>query len=283
MLLLIKFLLTLWHYPAVKIAGLLLACVFLIHLASALTLDRNIEYKEISYGAPTVRPALEGYRVAFLTDIHGYPEQKLKDMVDAINSRGTDLVVLGGDFSGQKDLSHCLAILSGIEAADGFYGVEGNHDRAQALKKAMEDNGMVLLENQGVAVREGLLVAGLEDLWNRSPDVEKALAQAADDDFVLMLCHNPDTTMTQDFSRVDLALCGHVHGGEVTFFGLYAPAMPFVSQYGQKFVSGWCQSEAGTDVYVSNGIGPHFLRVFARPQVILLTLQAGEAHGPGQS
>jgi len=264
----------LWKNPVLKGSLLLCLLIALIHLISALTVDKIIAHTEVQFASPKITDALDGYRIVFLTDIHGTPEQDLREMVKEINTRGVDLVLLGGDFSGQKDLWNCLAILAGIQAVDGFYGVEGNHDNADRLRTAMQDNGMVLLENEGLRVKDSLYVAGLEDLWNRSPNVQAALAGAVDTDFILMLAHNPDTTMAHDFTRVDLTLSGHVHGGEVTFFGLWAPAMPMVSEYGQRFTSGWCQSAVGTDVYVSRGIGAHALRVFARPQVVYVTLQA---------
>ena|GEM_PF-3937716 len=50
--------------------------------------------------------------------------------------------------------------------------------------------------------------------------------------------------------------------------------MSLVSAYGQHFQSGWCRSDADTALYVSNGISTHALRVFARPQVVFLTLGA---------
>lgn len=261
-----------WLKNTLKIAG----AICLIHLASALTLDRKIQYLELSYPSPKIGEALEGYRVAFLTDIHRTSQDTLRGIVAQLNERGVDLVLFGGDFSA-AGLSSALEILSEIHAPDGFYGVEGNHDNAALLSQAMGRHDMTLLENRGVHIREGLYLAGLEDLWNRDPDVEQALAGAGEDDFVLLACHNPDASMEQDYARVDLALSGHVHGGEVTFFGLWGPAMPLVSSYGQRFRQGMCASAAGTDVFVSHGVGSHSpLRVFARPQVILLTLTGEE-------
>ena len=261
-------------HPITKIVIIALALIFLIHLISALTFDSMLQYKEISYTSSDIQPSLDNYKITFLTDIHGFSEKKLEKMVSSINEHGTDLVLIGGDFSGQKDLSRCFEILSQINSSYGFYGVAGNHDNAQILKAAMENHDMVLLENDGLHVEDGFFLAGLEDLWAGIPNAEKALSGAGDEDFVLMLCHNPDTSMLYDFSNVNLSLCGHVHGGEVTFFGIYAPAMRFVSNYGQKFVSGWCKSAADTDIYISNGIGTHLLRAFARPQVIYLTLHS---------
>lgn len=249
--------------------------IILIHLVSAFTVDRQLEYKKISFSSQKIPEALNGYRIVFLTDIHNYRPKKLMEMVARINEHGTDTVLLGGDFSENKSKAErSMRILTGIEA-ERFYGVAGNHDDAAFLKSAMARNGMVLLEDEGLHLKDNLYLAGLRDIRRNIPDVEKALRGAKSDDFVLLLCHNPDTSMKYNFSATDLALCGHCHGGEITFFGIWSPAHYKLSKYGQRFRTGLCKSRAGTDVYVSNGIGKHLpVRSFARPQVIYLTLSS---------
>ena len=223
-------------------------------------------------------PSLDGYTIAFLTDIHGYPHDKLEQVVKNLNERDIPLVLLGGDFPVGAALPPCIDILSALDAPDGIYSVDGNHDDPHILAEVLQQHNIPLLENRGVQIREGLYLAGTEDLYYRSPDAQSALAEAGEDDFVLMLSHNPDTSMVCDFTGVDLALSGHTHGGEVTVFGAFGPAMYLVSRYGQRFRSAWAQSGAGTPVYVSNGIGNHFpIRVFAPPQVIVLTLRSSNA------
>lgn len=246
-----------------------------IHLVSALTLDRAPEYKTITYTTEKLPRELEGYTAVFLTDIHRTSGERLKKMVDKINEIGPDIVLMGGDFQVSRQ-DECLGILSEIKAPDGFFGVEGNHDDADILRKSMERHGMFLLENDGVQVGEWLYIGGVEDLWNRTPDVEKALEYTTPGRFNILLAHNPDVTMEHDVSAAQLTLSGHTHGGEVNLFGLWGPAMPLVSKYGQRFRNGWCKSAADTDVYVSNGVGVSFImRVFARPQVIVLKLTGG--------
>jgi predicted MPP superfamily phosphohydrolase len=137
------------------------------------------------------------------------------------------------------------------------------------------------LGNEGLLVRQNLYLSGVEDLRRGHPDIAKATAGATPDDFVLLVTHNPDTLLLQENNRVDVALGGHTHGGQITFLGLWAPAMTFirhVSRYGQKLRSGWVSTDGGTDLYIGNGLGNHFCipRVFARPQVIFLTLRSKE-------
>ena len=260
--------------------------IALIHIVHALTLDRIIQYKEITFYSQNIAAELCGYRIAFITDSHFISERQNWEVVNELNNRELDLVVLGGDFAWEVDvMKRTVEILSNIEATDGIYGVEGNHDSFRHLFAAMEAHGIIPLSNSGVHIREGFFLAGVEDLWNRNPNINKAIANANSEDFVLLVSHNPDVTMKQDTSRIDLTLSGHTHGGHIAFFGIWAPYFTMsrgITAYGQRFRSGFSLSKDDTPVFVSRGAGAYRLgvylpRVFARPQVIIITLAHEEA------
>ena len=266
-----------------KATILLITLIVLIHIAHALTLDRIIEYREVTFTSERVPAALEGYRIAFISDIHRMPDEQLEEVVAELNHRALDMLILGGDIrTRDRDMERTMEILAGVQTTDGIYGVEGNHDYYAELFAAMEAHGLVPLSNSGVSVRAGFYLAGVEDLWNRSPNIAEAIAGAEPDDFVLLVSHNPDVTMQEDTSGVDLVLSGHTHGGQITFFGVWAPWFTIrssITEYGQRFASGWAEARDGTPVYVSNGTAVQYYdwpRVFARPQVILITLERGE-------
>lgn len=258
----------------------ILWAVVLIHSISAVTVDKNIQYLELSYSSESVAPSLDGYTVAFITDTHSLPADELRVVAERVNEYSPDLLLLGGDFPSMGQApQRSMEILSQVETPDGIYGVEGNHDNYIQLFAAMESSGITPLSNSGVRINDDLYLGGVEDLWNRMPDIDKAIDGAEDDDFVLLVAHNPDITMQQDTTAVDLILSGHTHGGQVTFLGLFAPALAMttdISDYGQYFMSGWAKSADNTDVFVSNGTGylTSVPRVFARPQVVLITLHS---------
>jgi len=189
-----------------------------------------------------------------------------------LNNLNIDLLLLGGDYSPSNRMRRAMEILSKIETTDGIFGIEGNHDNYRILFPEMERHGIIPLSNSGVHVRENFFLAGLEDIINRNPDIALATANAREDDFILLLTHNPDISMKQDTTGVDLILAGHTHGGHITLFGLWRPGQMFVGDYGQRF-KGWGESRGGTPVFTSNGVGGYTPRVFARPQVVIITLQ----------
>jgi len=252
--------------------------VVAIHVLHSLTLDRIIQYVEVPFLSPQIPLALDGYRIAFITDVHAMPKRRLNGMVGRLNESGIDLLLLGGDF--HRDLEtvgRTIGVLSGVRTTDGIYGVEGNHDNRSGLFAAMNANGMTPLFNSGVHVRDNFFLAGTADLKSfPAPNIARAVENAAEDDFVLLVTHNADVTMRQPTAGIDLILSGHTHGGHVTFFGLWAPALTLtnvVTHYGQRFMSGWATSRDGVPVYVSNGTGGNYPRMFARPQVVIFTLR----------
>lgn len=250
-----------------------------IHIASALTLDRVIHYTEICYRSAKIGPELDGYVLAFITDTHALPKAELEKVVDRLNARDIDLLLLGGDFPAASGAPmRSMTVLGRTQTRDGIFGVDGNHDNFMELFAAMAANGIHPLDNAGLHIRPGFYLAGVADLWRRRPDVARAIQNAAPEDFILLLSHNPDAAMLQDNSRVDVMLSGHTHGGQITFFGLWAPRlwpMPGITAYGHKFKSGWAITPNNTAVFVSRGAGPLETapRVFARPQVVFITLK----------
>lgn len=255
-----------------------LIVIILVHALHAITLDRIVVYQEISFSSPNLPPELDGYQIAFVTDIHAVTDRRLQTVVGELSQRQIDLLLLGGDFTWDSDaLNRTLGLLSQVQTTDGAFGIEGNHDKYEVLFPAMEAHHITPLSNSGVYVRESFFLAGVEDLWNRNPDVAAAIAGAGADSFVLLLSHNPDVSMQQDTTGVDLILSGHTHGGQLNFFGLWSIGLDtrVISEYGSRFRGGWAQSHDGTPVYVCRGIGEYYPRVFARPEVTLLTLHHG--------
>lgn len=261
-------------------ARILIFGTIAIHLVAALTLDRMLAYTEVSFSSPDIRPELDGYVIAFITDTHALPKAKLEAVVTRLNERCIDLLLLGGDFPSQGDAPwRSMSVLGQAQTRDGIFGVDGNHDKSWELFAAMEAHGILPLDNAGLYLRSGFYLAGVADLWCRQPDVVKAVQNADAKDFVMLVSHNPDVSMQQNTSKVDLMLSGHTHGGHMTFFGLWAPRlwpMPGITDYGHKFKSGWAVAPHGTKVYVSRGLGPLETapRVFASPQVVFITLKS---------
>ena len=258
------------------ILGLVVVLVPVFHIIHAYTFDRSIRYVEIEFRSENWPAKLDGYRIAFMTDMHTITDDSMRAVVAELNRRGLDLLLLGGDFSMRNGhYQGTLRELARVGAIDGIFGVEGNHDDHIALFIAKEQHGITPLDNSGVLIREGFYLAGVQDMWNRNPDISKAIESARAGDFVLLISHNPDVSMVQSTEGVDLILSGHTHGGQITFFGFPMYLLRgSITDYATRFAYGFSTSADGVPVFISSGVGPYYTvpRILARPEVVVITM-----------
>jgi len=256
--------------------GLVIAIIPLIHIAHGLTLSRIIRYIEINFTSENWPSELDGYRIAFMTDLHTISDDAMRNVAADLNERNLDLLLLGGDFS--MHYAHYVGTLreiAQIRTTDGIFGVEGNHDAFFRLFPAMEQLGMIPLDNSGMHIQNGFFLAGVQDMWNRNPYIAAAVSGAYPDDFILLVSHNPDVLMRQPSAGIDLVLAGHTHRGQISFFGypMYL-LLSSISHYGTRFSYGFSYSADGVPMFVSSGLGPYYNipRIFSRPEVVIFTM-----------
>jgi uncharacterized protein len=153
--------------------------------------------------------------------------------------------------------------------------VLGNHDwRAggPAMRWALRDAGVRVLENESVELREGVWIAGIACLRHRFPDVRAALRGVPADAAVLLAVHDPDF-FPEVPERVGLTVSGHLHGGQVNVPLVRRPLLP--TRFGERYLAGHVV-EGGRQMYVSAGIGTAGLPLRLRrpPEVPVLRLAA---------
>ena len=253
---------------------------------------RSLVTPEVTLGLPRWPPALDGLRVALVSDIHAgaghTTPARLSSLVDAILGLDADLHLLLGDYldstrlgNGRARVRQVARELSRIPRA---VAVLGNHDwraAGPAMGWALQDAGVVLLENDAVRVRDGLWVAGLADTRHRFPDLDAALRKPPEDAAVLLATHDPDVFPDVP-DRVALTAAGHLHGGQVNVPILRHAVLP--SRYGDRYLAGHVV-EQGRHMYVSAGLGtaglPVRLRRLPEVPVLRLTSATGGRGGSG--
>jgi predicted MPP superfamily phosphohydrolase len=252
-------------------------------LGTAMLLEaRSLRTHQFTVSDADLPTALDGLRVAFVSDIHHGPwvsRERVIRVVDKVNALHPDLVVLGGDYTHRDAaaIEPAFLELRRLRAPLGVYGALGNHDHwldAAATRRAMTEAGIRDLDNRGVWLGrdpQRLRLCGVDDLWEGRQDLARALGDATPEDFVLLVSHNPDYAESLPEASVDLVLAGHTHGGQVTLFGLWAPFLP--SDHGQKYRGGlvWAGDVL---VLVTTGAGTTGapLRLFAPPEIVLVML-----------
>jgi predicted MPP superfamily phosphohydrolase len=242
--------------------------------------------------------SFHGFRIIQISDLHAsfwVGRDYLMEVVREINKLKKDLVLITGDIiTGSVNnfwkrwmpkinndyLSMVIDVLGNLDGGDKI-AVLGNHDQWDGKKtelrlvSELERVGIQVLRNSSKKLSRGLsnlYVAGTDDYWV-SCDLEKALCSVPQNEFKILLCHNPDVrTHIKNETKIDITLCGHTHGGQV--------AIPFISQHfipikdPFRYQAGLIKEPYGY-TYVNRGIGTLVFpfRLAASPEITCFTLQ----------
>jgi len=247
---------------------------------------------------------LEGLRILHISDLHSDSQSRMNiDIWKHIDNLNFDIAVITGDIISdaihlRSDPTSALNPhkegLKALAQKVPTFFVEGNHESRYyyLFEPIMRELGITPLKNEKYSLEinannsasghnETLQVIGTADysLMRRTNNFSTLdnLFNEETPPFRLVLTHQPQIFDRFKGNGPMFVLSGHTHGGQITFFGAWAPYLTFskdITDYGQRFRSGWAASRDGAPVYVSNGTGQYMLRVFARPQVILITMRS---------
>jgi hypothetical protein len=238
-----------------------------------------IERVEIPFR--NLAPALEGFKIVQLSDIHLHPYIQIDFVQRAVamaNTLKPDLVVLTGDYvlRSAESIFELAPVLAALDAKYGLFTIFGNHDLwtdRSVVQRGLEEARLPILYNNGLSLdigNETIYLAGVDDGWSGSPDLSTALANHSGESFTLLLAHEPD--LADPFSldgRVSLQLSGHSHGGQVRFPGLGAPILP---RLGKKYDQGLYQVNHMW-LYTNRGLGMTVpIRFNCPPEITEITL-----------
>lgn len=251
-------------------------------LLAYMTLEPSwVRIRHVEVSSDKLPNNFKGYRIVFIADIHFgryMSASKLGRIVDEINLTNPDVVIMGGDYISDSSAyaEPCFEALKNIRTKDGVHCVLGNTDHrvgAQAVREAIAQSGFHSIDNGSFWIERGkarILIAGVGDWWEDVQQTELVLHDATVKDFCILVSHNPDYFAEVHNEKVSLALAGHTHGGQVTFFGLYAP---FLNVEHREYRSGM-YSIGKEKLFVTTGLGVIFppLRFFCRPEIVVFDL-----------
>lgn len=178
----------------------------------------------------------DNQKIAFISDIHyGYVQdpQLLKDTVQELNKKSLDIVILGGDLldesSTKENMQEVFEVLGQIKSQKGIYYVYGNHDlqtysespsyTQTDLEQALEDNHIILLKDEYVSL-DDMILAGRENVQRDRKETKEILTGISQEQFVLLVDHQPVGVQDNSDAGVDLQISGHTHAGQIIPVGL---------------------------------------------------------------
>ena len=222
-------------------------------------------------------PALDGFRIGLITDIHHSASVSAEDVVravDVLRAAAPELIVLGGDYVtfGNRDYVEPVAELLAplAHAPHGSFAVLGNHDNDREMSAALTRRQFVVLrdEHTRIVVRgEPIDLVGIRFWTRRIEHITQALKGAGPN--TILLAHDPRRLTQAAELNIPLVLSGHTHGGQVL-----VPGLKSVVQQDFPILSGFTRT-TNTSLFVSRGVGTVYVpvRVNCPPDVAVLTLR----------
>lgn len=218
----------------------------------------------------------------------GWRKRILKAEMDSLYAQHPDIICFTGDLQNMRP-EEVLKLKSVIDTTmRGAFSVLGNHDYAEyvkddaAAKVAMERRlasyerdslHWTLLDNEHVALYRqpsgGMTTAPRQDTrtpadsiilcgvandgrppFPQKADMRKAMSGISENDFVIMLQHDPTAWRRNILPKthVQLTLSGHTHGGQMQVFGWRPTQLTQREDFGLF-------EHAGRYLYVTAGLG----------------------------
>lgn len=254
-----------------------------------------LELNSYTVSSREIPAEFSGFRIAHISDLHNAEMgEGNENLLALIEQAEPDIIAITGDiidFRRTDETEKALAFAENAMKIAPCYYVAGNHEAASSvygeLKSALAEAGVVILDNKGVRIEkngEAVFLAGVDDPDFRadylfdtseiimSSQLQQVLGSAYG--YTILLSHRPELFDLYKEYGVNLALCGHAHGGQIRLplvGGILAPHQGFFPEY-----DGGLYSEGETDMIVSRGIGNSSFpfRVNNRPEVIVIELQS---------
>ena len=246
--------------------------------------------------------AFNGFKILHLSDWHcttyGKNNKRLINLINnKIKGEKIDIVVITGDFiiRQKRDYRPALEFISKIKS-NNIYFIYGNHEmilkskEIQDFKNKLETLGVVVLDDKKIELtRENQKlnlygvsyifshIASRKDLTEQvlekyKKDYEEKIGVINENEYNILLSHDPMDFEVYVKEGFDLVFSGHLHGGGIRFFGI-GVATARKNWFFTPLASG-IHKKKDTQMIVSRGIGNSTrpIRIFDPPEISITTL-----------
>ena len=246
--------------------------------------------------------AFNDFTITQISDIHSgsfTDKSKVQYALDLVKEQESDLLLFTGDIVNNKaeEMDDFIDVFSELKAPYGQYSILGNHDYGdyaewksktdkkanfEAIKNIHKKIGFDLLLNESRFIEKDnqrLSLVGVENWgkgWKQAGDLEKASKQVNQEDFKILMSHDPSHWEYQvkdnDFNY-QLTLSGHTHGLqmgiEIPGFIKWSPSSFIYKQWAGLY------EEYGRYINVNRGFGFHGFagRVGIWPEITVIKLK----------
>ena len=223
--------------------------------------------------------SFNGIKVIQFGDLHYNNNNLLKDVVDAIIKRNPDVIIFTGDLLGNETLTpknrkKLVKELKRLNSTLGKYAVLGESDNSDAISILVDCGFKVLDDSNEFIYNESnnpIMLVGL----NTNNDVinyDKAFTNYNPNIYTITIFHKPDyiDNFIKNY-KIDLALAGHSHLGEIRIPYLLNLAS---KDKASKYINSYYEIN-NTKFYITSGIGTdtYDIRINARPSINFFRLR----------
>jgi uncharacterized protein len=252
--------------------------------------SKRLVVREMVITHPRLPKALDGLRIAQLSDLHVGPQTSrafLARIARATQDAAPHLIAHTGDQVDDHpaDVAHFASAFGALTAPLGVYAIPGNHDVYAGwseVRGRLEQMGVRVLVNESLPLRHNgaeFWLAGTGDPAglqvvrggeSGAPDIERTMAGVPPNAFVIALAHNPALFPALARRGAHVVLSGHTHHGQLAIPSRgWSLASPFL-----EFAMGMHERD-GAVLYISPGTnywGIPF-RIGALPEITILTMK----------
>jgi predicted MPP superfamily phosphohydrolase len=252
--------------------------------------SKRIEKVHADVSVSGLPKQLAGLKIGVMADFHAGAFATKKDIlkaITAINEERPDLIALLGDYidgaysHSRRNVekgSYVFDALQRLHAPLGIYAVLGNHDHwtdPGLVRNKLSRLPLVILDNQSIILKNGLVVAGVDDFWEGPSNPFEAIKNIDQESVIIMLSHNPDVNIQlRGDTRVRLVMSGHTHGGQIRIPLIHwAPWVPCSKKY--RGSSGLIKETERRWTFITKGVGTFFIpvRLACAPDIGILRLR----------
>lgn len=268
--------------------------------------NKSIVTTTIDFESEKLPSTFDGFRIVQVSDLQNqYFGRDQKNLAEKVAAARPGIIVITGDLTdrNRRQDEAAFAAAGALTTIAPVYYTSGNHELAldeetqAAIYRRLSALGVHVLLDDREAIYRGkkaLRIMGLSERTvflakeefaensrgkvglafpQRITDaVDRLAANRSDEEFSVLLVHEPQFGKLYGRPGVDLILCGHAHGGQIRLpltEGLFAPGQGLFP----KLTAG--EHDFGpSKMIISRGLGNSVfpLRLFNRPEIVAVNL-----------
>jgi predicted MPP superfamily phosphohydrolase len=203
---------------------------------------------------------LEDLKILHLSDLHinkRTSNEELYELIKICHNLEFDFAVITGDIIDckVKYIKEKLQILNELKKDEkDIYYISGNHDLFYGLDDLKKElTNFIFMDNNYKNIiykNNSILIAGLPDRFSKFFKIkreEQKIKEKLLNSTSIFISHQPKDYKIALYSKANLFLCGHTHGGQIFPFH-------YLVRLVQPFLSGLFYKEE-TAIYVNKGLG----------------------------